>query len=731
MADQISIPEVKIGKIRIQVLSDFLLRLEMSDSSKFEDQITFNVVERSIAKSQYKVFLTENSVRIKTSAIEFSIPIMASGFDEAKVRHIGHTKWVKLAKTLNYSADMPSPSKLPIAWSFRDFPCVVPPKWGATAPPRRHKDEFLAGWQVSDVENDHYVFFPFSSGYEKFISEFLKLTGRIPLIPKAALGFIYSRYHPFSDEEILSLIDKFKLLKSPIDIFVVDTDWREGSSVGYEVNKKYFPDIEKFFLRAHGRGVKIMMNDHPKPIDEPLSYKELSYRELGLNRLIQLGLDYWWFDRNWKVSLDEPFPGLSKEIWGMRLYWEIVSKYKRWSRTLIMSNAPGIRNGQKEKFNGVVAHKYPICWTGDTKSDWDSLKRGIENAVNEGIFSLMTFLSEDIGGHLGNPTPELYSRFVQFATFSPIFRLHCTAGETRDPWEFGDEAERITLNCIQLRLRLLPMIYRAALRASEEGTPILGRCDIEWPDCEESSSTNQYMFCGQILVAPVAEPTKKHKLYSEPVVMKQVFLPPGTWHDLWTGNMIEGPSLTEVACSVWKIPLFARSGAIILSQPEAKNSSEQSWETIIADLFVPDQAGYYEEILYEDDGETVDYKDGLFCKTSFKMMREVDILKLIIENDSGTFPGQSDTKNWTLRFHLPQNTQLVSMHLNGNVTVPGKYNVARFGGRPLVMPIFSQEDIAGEQSGEVIEVCLKNIHVLAKNEVSLKLNKSFYEQKME
>jgi hypothetical protein len=118
---------------------------------------------------------------------------------------------------------------------------------------------------------------------------------------------------------------------------------------------------------------------------------------------------------------------------------------------------------------------------------------------------LMPYVHEDLGGHTeGNPDPDQYVRWVQFGAFSPVARLHCTRGLTRYPWDYGEEAERIASEYIRMRYRLLPVLYAAARRAYENGTPLMRRCDLEWPGEPEAGRNKQFLFGEDLLVAPVA-----------------------------------------------------------------------------------------------------------------------------------------------------------------------------------------------------------------------------------
>ena len=81
--------------------------------------------------------------------------------------------------------------------------------------------------------------------------------------------------------------------------------------------------------------------------------------------------------------------------------------------------------------------------------------KGIANGVDMGTLNLLPYVNEDLGGHAGTPSSELYVRFLQFGCFAPITRVHCTLGMDRHPWAFGDETEQIVKEYIKLRLSVV------------------------------------------------------------------------------------------------------------------------------------------------------------------------------------------------------------------------------------------------------------------------------------
>jgi alpha-glucosidase (family GH31 glycosyl hydrolase) len=512
--------EAVVGDIRVQVLSDNLIRIEQRGPKGFEDRKTFTVVNRDWFGKPIDIQKQENWTILTTSKFLVELPTNCRSLEGILIT----SRYGKSRYQFNGippSTFFPEPVKDDQLWILPDSPRLVPPAWGAAPPPEKFRDHPTSGWDTTSDAQDVYVFLLEKGQYNLFRSDFLKLTGPIPMPPLFAFGLWNSRYHPYSEETALHTIDTYRKKQIPLDMFVVDTDWRLGASHGYAVNDTLFPDMKRFIDRAHEKHVCLMYNDHPEAHEKTaLDPEEFHYRWNGLTSLFDMGIDVWWYDRNWYTGLHEPMPGISKEVWGMCLYHDITQKYLPDRRSMIMSNVDGIDNGFWNTPSHPASHRYPIWWTGDQKSRWEYLEMGVSNGVNSGIYRMMPYVNEDLGGHTGgNPEPDQYIRWVQYGVFSPITRLHCTRGLTRYPWEYGEEAERITSEYIRLRYRLLPTLYSAARRAYEDGTPIMRRCDLEWPDELEAKRDRQFLFGEELLIAPLALSRTK-----------DVFLPSGVLH---------------------------------------------------------------------------------------------------------------------------------------------------------------------------------------------------------
>lgn len=492
---QSSIQEV--GNVRITAISDSLVRIEAKGPKGWENRPTFHVAARPKAQSTLERTEDAGMVQLDGRFFRILIPEGASSPVGVKVLSKRGTVLYEVSGQETNSVWLPEPSDKPQAWAFADKPRLV-------LQPNRPPQQFGYEFDTANDAFDVYVFLP-RGNTERLRREFLTLTGPTEMPPLYLFGYIHSRYHPYSDKQALELIDKYQAHGFPLDVFVVDTDWRVGASHGYDSNTKLFPDMPAFLEAAENRGTKIMFNDHPEPKSKgAFDQAELTYRFDGLSRWLKAGVDVWWYDRNWHIGLVEPLPGLRKEVWGMQLYRDIAEYVHPKLRPAIMANIDGIDNGRRNRPPNVAAHRYPIQWTGDTLSTWQFLQFGIENAVHQGAAALNPYVSEDLAGHVGNPSPRYYTRFMQYGALSPTMRLHHTAGmKDREPWVYGSEVEGIVRDYTKLRYRLLPHFYALARQNFETGLPLVARGDFYFPKHTEAKRNDQYFLGPDLLVAPI------------------------------------------------------------------------------------------------------------------------------------------------------------------------------------------------------------------------------------
>lgn len=190
-------------------------------------------------------------------------------------------------------------------------------------------------------------------------------------------------------------------------------------------------------------------------------------------------------------------------------------------------------------------------FSGDQKGTFDGMKRAV-NAMLTLTACGFSNWGSDIGGYGATENSEIYTRWLQFGTFSPYMRLH-GQGE-QDPWHWGDIATNTFVSHYWLRENLLNKIYSSAIIANKTGSPVSKSMALSFPgNSKLLNSESEYMFCDDLLVCPITD-----YLYHT-----KVTLPKGNWFDLWTGRLYKGGSEYDVDAPLNLTPVFIRSGSVI------------------------------------------------------------------------------------------------------------------------------------------------------------------------
>lgn len=205
---------------------------------------------------------------------------------------------------------------------------------------------------------------------------------------------------------------------------------------------------------------------------------------------------------------------------------------------------------------------FPAFWAGDEDSTWEALRASISAGLSAGA-SGISFWGFDIGGFSGPiPSSELYLRATAFAALCPIMQLHAEFNHhklpsgDRTPWNLaerhGDPSLLQTFRCFsELRTRLLPYIVTEAEHSAASGRPLMAALCFDFAtDPSIWQAPNEYMFGRELLVCPVAE---------EGATELRVYLPSGTWTNVWTCEQHDGGQWLTVPAPLDQIPAFARS----------------------------------------------------------------------------------------------------------------------------------------------------------------------------
>lgn len=319
--------------------------------------------------------------------------------------------------------------------------------------------------------------------------------------------------------------------------------------------------------------------------------------------------------------------------------------YENWRRDLPQKR---VVNLTRSGYTGSWRYG-TILWSGDITARFDTMKKQIGEAINASL-SGIPYWTLDIGGFfvvndkyenrgcndtdhkplwfwhgdyndgVGDPAyRELYTRWLQFGAFLPVFRSHGT-DTPREPWQFGKEGDMFydtIVSFIRLRYQLMPYIYSLAASAHMKGDLMVRALVMDFPEDREARLINdEYMFGPSFLVAPVTE----HMYYmpgGEPIHDKEkkrrVYLPEGCgWFDLYTEEYHEGGTFIEADAPIDRMPLYVRAGSII---PMAAKKEYLNSEDLTADTLLVYEGADCSFDLYSDEGDGYGYEEGLYDLT--------------------------------------------------------------------------------------------------------------------
>lgn len=685
-----SVTTLLCGDLRVQLLNNSLVRIESKGPKGFEDRKSYTVLNRDDwgDKVTYTATKTDGALKIATKDYTVVLPAEGGAGDVTVENAQGETIYTYMGLTYT-NVWLPSPSDELASWYFTDSARVIPSDYGYSV---SDENAPLQGWDFSNNATDIFVFLP-KGDYKTFSADFVSLTGQSVMVDLKTFGYWTSRYYAYSDEEYLDMIDTFHEKGFAVDVLVVDTDWRVMNSggIGYDINTDLFPNMKEFLEEAHKKGANICFNDHPEPVqgtNNILDKNEVAYRNEKLTLLLSLGVDYWWYDRNWSTTVNSfdgthtcYTAGMYAYQWITQEYLESITDIGEYAkRALIMANADGSMHGSFNYASDLVAHRYSVHWTGDTAQN--ELAKEIETAVLAGAELGLPYVGTDVGGHKGTESKELYARWIQFGALSTLFRTHSNGGEDgggRMPWVHGELGEEVFGTYQDIRYRLLPLYYSLAKENRDTGLPIMRRLDISYPQYAEASRNDEYLLGDYILIAPIATTTGNDS--------REVFLPEGTWIDVWTGTRYQGPNTITVTHDIKTSPIFVREGALIALAQNMKNVDEKDWSNMALEVYP--SANYKASFtLYEDDGETVAYKDGKFRTTDLAMNCAGNTLTVKIGAAKGSFEGKRafGERTWNIRLHTNPNWGAIqSVKVNGVAVTPETLAKLTYenGGRPL------------------------------------------------
>ncbi|MBQ8869440.1 MAG: DUF5110 domain-containing protein [Oscillospiraceae bacterium] len=630
-------------KYRFTVLTSQLIRLEYCEDGVFEDATTQSVVCRDFDDPSFEVTESEDELIIETEELvltykktgRFAANNLSILLKRNLKRRSTHALWQFSDKPITLGGTRRTLDDVDGAAALGDGVCSR----GGYAVLDDSKSATLCENGLVKPRKEGVIdlyFFGYGYEYLKAVQALFRLTGEPPLLPAYALGNWWSRYYTYTQQEYIELMERFTRENVPFSVAVIDMDWHTvdipaefGSGwTGYSWNKDFFPDYKAFLKWLHEHNLRVTLNLHPalgvrahedmykemaeaigvdpesrEPIVFDMTNIEFikAYFEVLHKPYEKDGVDFWWMD--WQQGTKSAIKDLDP-LWLLNHYHTLdIMKDNR--RPMLLS-----------RFSGAGSQRYPIGFSGDTKITWDSLDFQpyfTATASNIGY----PWWSHDIGGHYGGKRDDmLTTRWVQLGVFSPINRLHSSNSpfSSKEPWNYGVEAEKSIKKFLTLRHRLFPYLYTMNYRTHKDLIPLCLPLYYENSDeYEPYSNKNAFYFGSEMLVFPIASPSSAVTGLGKATG----WLPHGKWYDLFTGARYEGGRQVALHRNSDEYPVLCKAGAVVPMNIVGDHDNTVGSKADM-ELFV--FAGADNTFtLYEDAGEGFDYQNGAFATTKYTL----------------------------------------------------------------------------------------------------------------
>ena len=546
------------------------------------------------------------------------------------------------------------------------------------------------------------------------VSNYTLLTGRQQLPPLWALGYITSRYGYHNEQETLGAIDSLKQRGYPVDGIVLDLYWYgvETDMGRLEWSKKQFPDHRRMLDSLKNMGVHTVLISQPY-VNKKGAIDNYNYlSEAGMlakdsegkthdvttwvgdagmidisnpmtrawlwNRLKTLtadGVSGWWGDlgepevhpltiRHANGETASQFHNVYGNIWSKTIYDGLRADYPEMRPLLMM------RGGT------AGLQRYSVFpWTTDVSRSWGGLEPQINLMLSAGLSGL-GYMGSDVGGFAVDPAdpyqPELYVRWLQMGTFSPMLRTH--AQLKPEPYHYPAQ-DAIIKNFVKQRYQWLPYNYTLAYENTAEGLPLARPLNFyAEPGTVDANISDQYLWGENVMVAPVMKKGARSR--------KVVFPAGDTWIN-WNNPKLSyaGGSTATVAAPLETLPMFVKAGSFIPQYMRDPQNVEQYDPKYLTVKYFPGKTESSYTLFDDDRKSPTSLADGEYQLITFSANPQGKQLDINIASE-GSYKGMPTSRQFTME--IPGVARPTKVTVNGTVCKEWKYNATS---RTLTLPV--------------------------------------------
>lgn len=550
--------------------------------------------------------------------------------------------------------------------------------YGAVANNTRYQYVSESGKMV-----DYYFFY--GPGFDHIIDIYRTVTGRAPMYPKWVFGLFQSQDRYKYQAEVLSVKDAYRKNHIPVDVIVQDWYYWSPLPIGSHIlNPERYPDPKAMVDELHNANFHTMISIWPVFGKNTNNYdalknnglltsitwdnfvshtfdtyydahnpkaREMYWQQARDSLIAKHGWDAWWVDQcepDNGALLDERkqsnfYTGKGIDYFNSYALEHSQGLYKGWRRDIPNKRAYFL---MRQAFAGSQRNAATL-WSSDITTTFQSLRNQVPQALNACV-SGIPYWTSDIGGYLSRTSPdgipdwsdpqyrELFTRWFQFGTFSPIFRIHGKGERALFSNNWDAKTKDILLKYDKLRYRLLPYIYSLSAKVSSENYTLMRALSFDFRnDKNVYNIPDQYMFGPAFLVNPVTDQLYTGKNAGTDVKTRKVYLPAGTkWFNFWTGESLAGGQTLNVKVPIESMPLYVKAGAIIPMGPNVEYATQKTVEAIELRIY-PGANGEFK--IYEDENDNYNYEKGAY--STFNIKWNDQLKQLTISDRKGSFPG--------------------------------------------------------------------------------------------
>ncbi len=531
--------------------------------------------------------------------------------------------------------------------------------------------------------------------------------GKMPLFPKWAYGFTNSQWGT-DQKSLREYLQTYRAQDIPIDNFTLDFDWKDWGASHYgefrwnpvKYPQALYPSNNPDALINWTRALECKITGIMKPRiiistvyghANPMTTQGAAAKKSGIflptekaipdyfSKLLTIGLDFykpicrqWYWRATWVHQCMQH---------GIAGFWNDEADFAYMGNFEFLHMQQALYEGQRQNrprhrvwsmnrnfYLGAQRFAY-ATWSGDIKTGFQVMRQQTLAMINTMNLGQMRW-AQDTGGFIGHPTPECYTRWFQFTAVCPTLRTHCTLGERRQPWVFGDQACQAVKQAIRQRYSWFFYTYAIDHDAcTRTGIGIVRPLTFDYPDDHTvAAMSDQWMFGDWILAAPVLEKLGNRK---GEAMERRIYLPKGDWIDYFRGTQLSGGQwityrLNAESWMDW--PLFIKAGAIIPTADPVKAIHTAKPEMIYLDIYPAKRESHGK--FYDDDGDSYDYQHGMFHQQSISVKRFSSVhTEIHLSANSGRY--QSSVQNFVLRVHGHAARKVMINDLAVNAVIDG------------------------------------------------------------